>query len=362
MKILVLWANPSQPNFGVRALARGTEALLRRSWPSADVRFRGAGPSGDGPISISHTSPLLAERLVDRKGLMDWLKSFELIVDTRGGDSFTDIYGFRRLAKMSVISEFARQARVPVVLGPQTIGPFGHWGSRVLARAVLSSASGIIARDSASAEASRRLGREVDLVSTDVVFALPRPTCSITRDVILNVSGLLWDENPHVPYLEYRGAVRALLGRLESEGRSVALLSHVRGVSPSARGDSDDFAVRELDQSLRGSRELLLPDSLEAARQLLGSARLVLASRMHACLNAMSMHVPAVPMAYSRKFAPLFNDLGWEATIDLKSDNVVESAFARAMDPDLPLLASRALDSADQRLVAADRLLKKWLS
>jgi polysaccharide pyruvyl transferase WcaK-like protein len=38
---------------------------------------------------------------------------------------------------------------------------------------------------------------------------------------------------------------------------------------------------------------------------------------MHACLNALSMGTPAIPWAYSRKFAPLMSDLGWDLSVDL---------------------------------------------
>ena len=53
---------------------------------------------------------------------------------------------------------------------------------------------------------------------------------------------------------------------------------------------------------------------------MLAGASLVVGSRMHACLNALSVGTPAVPLAYSRKFAPLMADLGWEHVIDLRAE------------------------------------------
>ena len=45
----------------------------------------------------------------------------------------------------------------------------------------------------------------------------------------------------------------------------------------------------------------------------------MIGSRMHACLNALSVGTPAIPLAYSRKFAPLLGDLGWAHVVDLRT-------------------------------------------
>ena len=40
---------------------------------------------------------------------------------------------------------------------------------------------------------------------------------------------------------------------------------------------------------------------------------------MHACLNSLSVGTPAIPLAYSRKFAPLLADSGWTRCVDLRN-------------------------------------------
>ena len=52
----------------------------------------------------------------------------------RAGDSFADIYGRSRLLNQSVLAYLARSAGTPVVMGPQTIGPFSSRRGRALAR------------------------------------------------------------------------------------------------------------------------------------------------------------------------------------------------------------------------------------
>ena len=45
----------------------------------------------------------------------------------------------------------------------------------------------------------------------------------------------------------------------------------------------------------------------------------MIGARMHACLNALSLGVSTIPMAYSDKFRSLFADLGYPPGIDLRT-------------------------------------------
>jgi polysaccharide pyruvyl transferase WcaK-like protein len=316
MRILVLWANDRSPNLGVRVLGAGTDALVRRVWPDAEVSFHNYGAK-TAPVPIGSLRALAKETVTRRGGLADWFRGFDLVVDTRAGDSFASIYGLERHAAMSASAEYAHRCGVPVVLGPQTIGPFDSRISRAVARRSLRTSALVMARDSASADAAARLGRPVDVLTTDVVFALDVPEATTRRDVILNISGLLWQPNSHVDSTAYRAAVTGLYDALVGQGRTVSLLAHVL---ESSGADNDLPAVREFAQTLAAGAEILQPSSLTDVRQMLRGANLVIGSRMHACLNALSVGTPAIALAYSRKFAPLLGDLGWQHVVDLRTD------------------------------------------
>jgi polysaccharide pyruvyl transferase WcaK-like protein len=83
---------------------------------------------------------------------------------------------------------------------------------------------------------------------------------------------------------------------------------------------------------------------------------------MHACLNALSTGTSAIPLAYSRKFSPLLEDLGWHHTIDLRRrDSYVDEILGKieesaAMEADIRELRSKAeelLDNGSQVLQKA---------
>lgn len=366
MKVLVLWARPGATNLGVQALAEGTRALALRAFPNADVRCHGTGApdveGNDGPVNLLRHTHVLARALRSDREFKGWVRSFDLILDTRAGDSFADIYGLDGLAKMTLMSELAHAWGVPVVLTPQTVGPFVSRRARLLARRTLRNAGLIMTRDRQSSEVVRDLGFKTDVVASDVAFALDGVDAATqSRDVLLNVSGLLWSPNPHVDNERYRAAVVELFGTLKDAGREVSLLGHV--VHEHERpGDNDSFAMSELSRVLGGAPEIIRPNGLLDVRRTIASATAVVGSRMHACLNAISLGVPAVPLGYSDKFSPLMADLGLaDITVDLRRSARVSTDVMTVLErPNLAEATAVAGQVARQRLDIAVEALRRF--
>lgn len=311
VRVLVPWADDLAPNLGLRALYRGSAELLRRAIPNVEVVAQYYS-RGSAPVNIGSPKTLLRELVLNSRGARDWMARFDLVFDTRMGDSFADHYGLDRLVAHSALAEFARLNQVPVVLGPQTIGPFQSRRGRLVASWSLNRAALVVSRDQVSGDAAASLGRPVDLVTTDVVFALPVPDPSEQLDVVVNVSGLLWEHDTHLPKSRYRETVHSLLDELSRRGREVTLLAHVLD-SPYPDNDVPTVIALAAERNLR----CVVPSGLDEARSLLRGARLVLGSRMHACLNAISVGTPAIPLAYTRKFAPLLDGIGWPYVVEL---------------------------------------------
>lgn len=352
IRILALWADESSPNLGVAALARGSRDLLLRAFPEGEVVFANYGAR---PQEIPWGRPrsLVRERLLPRYGMQEFFRSFDLVWDTRSGDSFADIYGLGRHLTMSIVHEMARQTGPKMVLAPQTIGPFNTRRGRLLASRTLRRSALVVARDPYSALAASSLGRATDLTTADLVFAIDRPTPGLRRDVLFNVSGLLWQENPHVSGTGYRRVVRETLERLRSEGREVSLLAHVLDTP---NPDNDVPAIRALANEAGGDIEVIVPNDLDSVRETIAGANALIGSRMHACLNALSVGVPTVPLAYSRKFAPLLHSVGWTTGFDLRTDDLdtlpqkIVSATASLDPAEAAAAATRGRASLDALL------------
>lgn len=354
MRVLTLWAQDASSNLGVRVLGEGTSALVRLAHPGSEVVCQ-SYRQGPAPVNIGVPRTLLRERVTDRAGLRSWVRSFDYVVDMRAGDSFADIYGLQRLFAMSSMAEFVRSCGVPLVMGPQTVGPFDTPRGRAIGRWSLHRATKVMARDPLSADAARALGRPVDVLTTDVVFALDVPEPGPERDVLLNVSGLLWTSDSHGPASRYQELVRGVIADLQERGRTVTLLSHVLEADDAA--DSDVAVVRALGDEL--GLDQVVPSDLTDVRRAMRGARLVLGSRMHACLNALSVGTPAIPLAYSRKFAPLLSAVGWPHVVSL-ADADARDAVRGLLDrsDDLTAAAADVRPTAQPMLDAARDCLR----
>ncbi|BBY17622.1 hypothetical protein MLIT_32140 [Mycolicibacterium litorale] len=312
-------------------LATGAARLCEMAFKNVEVDFHDhdtlGTPLGKGAIvrDVGRSSGYIKELF----------RNYDVIVDTTSGDSFTDMYSSRRLTVMTYAHRAAIKAGIPLVLAPQTIGPFDSRYGRSIARASIRGATRVYARDSESARYSAALGRRPDALSSDLVFALPPlPEANSRAGVYMNVSGLLWRSNPHVDYLRYRNAVIDACRAISGAGHPVTIFPHV--LRSAVSREDDVTAVEEAAKALRSDDVgFFVPQSLNDVRSRLNEAAAVIGARMHACLNALSVGTPALAWAYSRKFAPLLNDLDWSASLDLRtSPDIVEqtSAFVRNLD------------------------------
>ncbi len=313
MKVLVLWADASSPNLGVRALAEGAKSLVHTVWPTASVEFQSFG-AGAAPIPIRERT-LVKEQFTRTSPLRSWLSGYDLVVDMRWGDSFSDIYGVRRLAVMSAFARLVHACGIPIVMGPQTIGPFNSKLGQMLGKASGGLANGIIARDEASASYCTAIGLDRAVLATDVVFAIPSIKAPPIRDIAINVSGLLWNENSHVDFRQYRETVINVCRRLIDEGRELSFFAHVLD---SEKADNDVPSVQAAADAIGKPVDVFIPTSLAEVRDFAAGSNLLLGARMHACLNGLSVGTPAIAMAYSRKFEPLLRGIGWQYTVDLR--------------------------------------------
>ncbi|MFT4050780.1 MAG: polysaccharide pyruvyl transferase family protein [Microbacterium sp.] len=329
MRVLVGWSAETSPNLGVRALSRGSRDLLRRVWPDAEFEYMNYGSR---PSAVTWSpAGLVREWATGRRGMKTWLSGFDLYWDTRSGDSFADIYGMPRHTTMSMIHEFAVRCGVPTVMAPQTIGPFTRRRARMMAKRTLRTSSLVLARDPSSAAAAESLGRPVDLTTSDLVFGIDQPHDPIDNDILLNVSGLLWNSSDHGSDVGYRRAVADIIAGLQARGRSVTLFPHVLD---SADPDNDVPLARRLHAEYEGKVGLLVPEDLDHARRATAGASIVIGARMHACLNALSTGTPAIAMAYSRKFAPLMRSIQWPHVVSLADSGGIADRVLSTVDTD----------------------------
>ena len=261
------------------------------------------------------------------KGFFAIARRSDLVIDIGAGDSFADIYGTGRLRRMFLLKALTHLAGTPLVMAPQTIGPFIRKSSRLAARLTMRRSTIVAARDAMSTQAARDLGCESVIEASDVALRLPytppAPRAGGPVKVGVNVSGLLMGggytgQNEFGLKMDYPGLIRDLIEhfQMHPDGCEVHLVSHVIVREGRMVGEDDYSASTALAAAFPGT--VLAPafTSPSEAKSYIAGLDFFMGARMHACIAAFSAGVPVVPMAYSRKFAGLFGTLGYNRTVD----------------------------------------------
>ena len=157
----LLWHSASSGNLGVGALTVANMAIVRQvaEQMGLTVRFTIIGMR-DGVVT--YLRPEDADVfVVDGRAMLDPRRCLAIIaaqdgiLDIGAGDSFTDIYGLKRFVYLWATKMMAIITRTPLMLSPQTIGPFSHRLETWLASMAMRRTTTVVTRDEPSVEAMK---------------------------------------------------------------------------------------------------------------------------------------------------------------------------------------------------------------
>jgi|HigsolmetaAR206D_1030411.scaffolds.fasta_scaffold00762_6 polysaccharide pyruvyl transferase WcaK-like protein len=379
-------------NLGVGALRAATLAGLLAREPAAQVTVfddgwgqrRGHTFVGGRPVPISLAGARHSRRYHRPESYLNMrisaalgglgnaglarIDAADVVLDVSGGDSFSDIYGEHRYRSVAWPKRLTLLRRRPLVLLPQTYGPFRAARLRAEAATLVRGATMAWARDPASyAALADLLGPDLDpdrhREGVDVAFGLeprqpdepafqwlsgwfaaaPEPVAGI------NVSGLISRPEGRDRFgltgEGYRVAERLCVRLLDEADHRVIIVPHV--LTPG--GTDDDRVVSEqLYTTLAaryGDRVALCPPGLDPhqTKWVIARTDWFCGMRMHATIAALSSGVPAAIVAYSDKARGVFASVGQQRHV----------ADARRLDDDA-LLDALWRSFTERRQAAAE--------
>ena len=357
-------ASPRTSNMGVNALFASTIAGIRNRLHNADLTvFDSALGDRREPFHVDSGEPVTLRFLGYRTGKRIYrsenlaqmnlasrfgslgatlnsgvaaIRASVATLDVSGGDSFTDMYPDDRIQLVAGCKELVLRMNCPLILLPQTYGPFDESLER--ASRIVQAATACFARDERSFESLKKmLGSHFDpdrhRCGVDMAFGLePRsaesdlPSALLswladtqTPRVGLNVSGLIGNSaligrEKYGFKADYREIMTKFLRWLlaESEAR-VVLVPHV--MVPSGQAESDVGACEWLKSQFSGddaNRILVSPTSLDQSqvKWLISKFDWFSGTRMHATIAGLSSLVPTSTVAYSDKAIGVFESCG----------------------------------------------------
>ena len=336
IRIGLLWHSMNSDNLGVGAMTVAHMVILREIVAGLGLspQFRILGWRDPKPPYFTRDDiEILQLRMKDfikPTGLYKAVGGCDIVFDIGAGDSFSDIYG-KGVWKLLASQNIVMLAGKPLVLSPQTIGPFETPWIRWLALNVMRRARAVATRDALSTAFTREMGFRGPLIeATDVALRLPyeAPAPRAAGEPVkvgINVSGLLFNggftrDNMFGLTVDYPALMRDVLKYFHGRGDcEIHLVSHV---SPDFQPVEDDHCASEiLAAEFPGTIVAPAFPNPSMVKSYIAGMDFFTGARMHACIAAFSSGVPVLPMAYSRKFAGLFGTLGYGACADCKADS-----------------------------------------
>jgi colanic acid/amylovoran biosynthesis protein len=375
-RVCLMGASFDTGNLGVSALAEGSIKCILNHWPNAEVVLLGSSREEgehhltlDGKDLVLRQVPIrfckniflpyhfcmlafwslvlrllpfaFMKRFVARHNrAMDVLLGTDAFIGVAGGDSFSDIYGMRRLVFGFLTRLIPLMLKKDLILFPQTYGPFSKALSRSMARYILKRAARIYSRDQAGLAYLKELMPGVQLdgkvqFAPDVGFLLdPRRPPALDlgefervrtpQSVVVgfNISGLIYyggytGRNEFGVKVDYRVLANRIVDHLlKQQDTLVVLVPHV--VPPkSFKGNVENDLSACLDVHDRFAKSH--PERLFVARgdydqgqvkYIIGLCDFFIGTRMHSCIAALSQGIPAIGLAYSKKFKGVFETVG----------------------------------------------------
>lgn len=331
IRIGLLWHSLNSGNLGVGALTVANQAIAREVAEGMGLKpqfvvmqMRDAGTHA---LTLADTQAFVIDRkaITSPTGFWRAVGNVDCVLDIGAGDSFADIYGPRRFFFLWITKVMAIARRVPLVLSPQTIGPFTRKGYTRAAAAVVDRARMVVARDALSRDIATGMAPRANVsMAVDVAFVLPFEDRSAQRGgaklrIGINASGLLFHEaetgrNRFGLSYDYAEFTRALLTELSARP-DVELFLVPHATSNIDPGDDDGALADRLAAEFRNVTRVPNFTDPSAAKSFISSLDLLVAGRMHACIGAFSSGTPVVPVAYSRKFTGLFGLLNYDEVL-----------------------------------------------
>ena len=381
---VLLGASFSTGNLGVSALAWSSIKVIKQKWPNARIAIVGAGFK-PGRIKVPHMQdtsiptwpvrycanvrvhghiakiwtaiilcrilPFFKKRFSKQESTLGEILRADIIFDITGGDSFSDLYGMQRLFKGYLLKRICQITGKKFILLPQTYGPFQSIAARMLANSIFKSTTLIYSRDKKGlsvVESFSIPSRKVHLCP-DVAFVMdavkPEKSLSIqlretksSRKILIgiNISGLLYNggysgNNMFALKCNYKSLINTVVKTFASnKENSLLLIPHVL--------PADNFSIED---DYKASLDLVKNFPNEIADKItvlnrnfdqnetkffIGQCDFFIGARMHATIAALSQNVPAIGMAYSRKFIGVFQTAQvQECVLDLRQMSEVEA-------------------------------------
>lgn len=246
------------------------------------------------------------------------VRNIERVAAINGGDGFSDIYSTTTFLSRLPDIWIAMKEKRPVVILPQTIGPFKDNANYAIAKRILQYAQSVFVRDDKFASELDKMGVKYELTKDLSAYMPPEPfDIDIKPNAIgVNVSGLAYSNSFRTlagQFEAYPELIDRLIRHFRDNGHTVYLIPHSYNYENPEESNDDMVACRQAYERLTDKKNVVFVDKDLISPQVkfvISRMKFFIGTRMHANFAAIYTGVPLFGLAYSYKFEGAFNANG----------------------------------------------------
>jgi len=275
-------------------------------------------PRDKWPLDIANFASAVPRSVRQQRGLLA-PADVDVILDV-SGFGYGDYWGLKKLKRRlaNPLRHWKRGRRRAILL-PQALGPFTGDGMRQAFATVLDRADLVFVRDRTSlgyVEAVCRASPNVRLAPdfTNLLHpALPSHLAPLAGSSIVIPNQKLVAAHDQATRQSYLTFMRLAIELLARDGGRVQFLIH--------EGVGDRQLAEEVNASLAAPVPILDETSPLTTKAIIAAAHVVVSSRFHGLVSALSAGVPALACGWSHKYSELMADYGCsEYLVDLNDE------------------------------------------
>jgi colanic acid/amylovoran biosynthesis protein len=291
------------PNQNSPFLARAAVGALQK----VSLRFRGYDFN-----AASYWLPLRLRRFLRHWFGFVFEADLDLVLDA-SGFAYGDQWGGRNIKLLTAEIARLKQHLTGYVLLPQAFGPFTRQSDRQALSKGLPAAIMVCARDEQSFKHLIQHSPTANIQQfadfTNLLEPSARAVMSVTKPygLVIPNSAMLGPRNHNNAWRTvYLQQLQTAIQLMRERGIRPVLLNH--------EGKADEKLCEQL-LKIDASLKLISPDSALEVKAWIAGSGLVVCSRFHGCVSALSSGVPCIGTSWSHKYEMLFAEYTQQALI-----------------------------------------------
>ena len=246
------------------------------------------------------------------------IKRTKCVAAINGGDGFSDIYNTHTFFSRLYDTWIAMKRNIPIVILPQTIGPFELKSNRNVADEILKYAEKIYVRDDKFVTELQTMGLEYEITKDLSYYMKPQPgnVEVVPGSIGINVSGLAYSNKFRTlsgQFEAYPELIDHLITRFQELGKIVYLIPHSYNYLYPEYANDDMEACQATYNRLKDKTNVIFINKDLTSPQVkfvISKMSFFIGTRMHANFAAIYTGVPLFGLAYSYKFEGAFRENG----------------------------------------------------